>query len=91
MWLNIAMKTVKIAELKNHLSEHLRSVEAGDEIVVTDRDRPIAKIIPHSNAARRIRISEPKRPFASIRNKRFSPAKWKIRSTDLLLEERQKR
>lgn len=91
MWLNLAMKTVKIAELKNHLSEHLRSVEAGEEIVVTDRNRPIAKIIPHSKAERRIRISEPKRSFASIRNKRFAPAKWKIRSTDLLLEERQKR
>ena len=91
MWLNLAMKTVKIAELKNHLSEHLRSVEAGDEIIVTDRDRPIARIIPHSPDAKRLRISEPKRPFASVRSKRFAPAKWRIRSTDLLLEERQKR
>jgi prevent-host-death family protein len=91
MWLNMAMKTVKIAELKNHLSEHLRSVQAGNEIVVTDRDRPIARIIPHSPVNRRIRISEPKRSFASVRSKRFAPAKWKIRSTDLLLEERQKR
>lgn len=91
MWLNIAMKTVKIAELKNHLSEHLRAVEAGDEIVVTDRNRPIAKIIPHSRLERRLRISEPKRSFASVRDKRFPAAKWKIRSTDLLLEERQKR
>ncbi len=91
MWLNMAMKKVKIAELKNHLSEHLRSVEAGDEIIVTDRDRPIARIVPHSPVERRLRISEPKRSFASIRNKRFAAAKWKIRSTDLLLEERQKR
>ena len=91
MWLNIAMKTVKIAELKNHLSEHLRSVEAGEEIVVTDRNRPIAKIIPHSSVEKRLRFSEPKRSFESVRDKRFVPAKWKIRSTDLLLEERQKR
>lgn len=91
MWLNEAMKTVKIAELKNHLSEHLRSVEAGDEIIVTDRDRPIARIVPHTSVERRVRISKPKRPFASLRTKRFAPAKWKISSTDLLLEERQKR
>lgn len=87
----MAMKTVKIAELKNHLSEHLRSVEAGNEIIVTDRNRPIARIIPHAPVERRLRISEPKRSFASLRGKRFAPAKWKIRSTDLLIEERQKR
>ncbi|MGH2794931.1 MAG: type II toxin-antitoxin system Phd/YefM family antitoxin [Actinomycetota bacterium] len=85
------MKSVKIAELKNHLSEHLRSVEAGDEIVVTDRNRPIARIIPISPVEKRLRISEPKRSFESVRGKRFTPARWKIRSTDLLLEERQKR
>ena len=85
------MKKVKIAELKNHLSEHLRSVEAGDEIIVTDRDRPIARIVPHTAGERRVRISKPKRPFATIRGKRFAAAKWETSSTDLLLEERRKR
>lgn len=33
------MKQVKIAELENHLSEHLRAVERGAEIEVTDHDR----------------------------------------------------
>ena len=91
MWLNKVMKTVKIAELKNHLSEHLRAVEAGSEILVTDRDRPIARIVPHETRQRRLKISIPTRSFASLRNKRFSPAKWKVPSIDLLLEERQKR
>lgn len=85
------MKTVKIAELKNHLSEHLRAVEAGNELVVTDRNRPIARIMPYASGRRRVRISKPTRSFASLRAKRFPPAKWKMRSTDLLLEERQKR
>ncbi len=85
------MKSVKIAELKNHLSEHLRAVEAGAEIIITDRDRPIARIVPHTSADRRVRISKPKRSFASLRTKRFAPAKWKISSTDLLLEERRER
>lgn len=91
MWPNEAMKSVKIAELKNHLSEHLRAVEAGAEILVTDRDRPIARIVPHPAVEGRVRMIKPTRAFASLRAKRFAPAGWKINSTDLLLEERQKR
>jgi prevent-host-death family protein len=91
MWLNLVMKKVKIAELKNHLSEHLRAVEAGADLVVTDRERPIARIVPYAPSARGLRISQPSRSFASLRTKRFPPANWKARSTDLLLEERQKR
>lgn len=91
MWLNEAMKTVKIAELKNHLSEHLRAVEAGAEVLVTDRDRPIARIVPHSRAARRARVLRPKRAFSSVRRKRFPPARWRVPSLELLREERQQR
>lgn len=91
MWLNIAMKTVKIAELKNHLSEHLRAVEGGAELVVTDRDRPIARIVPHSRSDRRVRVKQPTRSFSTIRGKRYAPAKWRVNSTELLLEERQQR
>jgi len=40
------MKTVKISELKANLSAHLRLVSAGEEVVVCDRKRPIARIVP---------------------------------------------
>jgi prevent-host-death family protein len=40
------MKTVKISELKANLSAHLRRVSAGEEVVVCDRNRPIARIVP---------------------------------------------
>ena len=40
------MKSVNIAELKNHLSSYLNDVRAGAEIVVRDRETPIARIIP---------------------------------------------
>jgi prevent-host-death family protein len=40
------MKTVKISELKANLSAHLRRVTSGEEVVVCDRNRPIAKIVP---------------------------------------------
>jgi antitoxin (DNA-binding transcriptional repressor) of toxin-antitoxin stability system len=44
---NMVMKTVRIAELKARLSEHLRSVRKGRTLTVLDRDTPIARIIPY--------------------------------------------
>jgi prevent-host-death family protein len=85
------MRRVKIAELKDHLSEHLRSVERGSQLVVTDRDRPIARIVPVGGSGTLVRMKAPQRPFASIRAKRYAPARWKIRSLALLLEERRDR
>ncbi|MBI2217815.1 MAG: type II toxin-antitoxin system prevent-host-death family antitoxin [Candidatus Rokubacteria bacterium] len=40
------MKRVKIAELKNNLSRYLAQVQAGNTVIVLDRDRPVAKIVP---------------------------------------------
>lgn len=85
------MKRVKIAELKDHLSEHLRSVERGGEIEVTDRERPIARIVPVNPGGAPVRVRAPQRSFSSVRKKRYSAARWKIRSLDLLLEERRER
>jgi len=42
------MKRVKIADLKNSLSRHLEHVRAGGDIVVLDRDTPIARVVPFS-------------------------------------------
>ena len=43
---------VKIAELKARLSAYLRSVRAGDEIIVQDRDTPIARLVPYQEPMR---------------------------------------
>ena len=45
------MRTVGVAELKSGLSAHLASVKAGQELLVTDRGRPVAKIVPLSTIA----------------------------------------
>jgi len=42
------MKTTPVSELKATLSEQLARVKAGEEVVVTERGRPIAKIVPLS-------------------------------------------
>ncbi len=91
MWLDVAMKRVKIAELKDQLSRHLREVERGAEVEVTDRERPIARIVPVGRTGPPLVVLPPKRPFSSLRRKRYPPARWDVSSTDLLLEERQRR
>jgi len=40
------MKAVNIAELKNNLSLYLKKVRAGEEIIVADRNVPVARIVP---------------------------------------------
>jgi prevent-host-death family protein len=40
------MKTVNIGELRNQLSAYLRYVRNGEEVVIKDRDRPVARILP---------------------------------------------
>jgi len=87
----MAMRRVKIAELKDQLSRYLRAVERGAEVEVTDRDRPIARIVPASGQEPRLVVLPARRPFAALRRKRFAPARWPSGSTELLLEERQGR
>lgn len=85
------MIRVKIAELKDRLSRYLRAVERGAEVEVTDRHRPIARIVPADPDATPPGVVPPKRPFSSLRARRYRPARWGVNSTDLLLEERQRR
>ena len=40
------MRTAAISKLKATLSEFLGYVKAGEEILVTDRGKPIARIVP---------------------------------------------
>lgn len=84
------MKRIGIAELKDHLSEHLRAVEKGAEIEVTDRNRPIVRLVP-ADTGRTEAIRPAIRAFAEVRSRMFRPAGWKTPSLELLLEERKKR
>lgn len=43
---HMTMKTVGIADLKAHLSQHLRAVRKGRTLTVLDRDAPIARLVP---------------------------------------------
>jgi prevent-host-death family protein len=40
------MRSANIADLRNRLTQYLQEVRAGEEIIVRDRQRPIARIVP---------------------------------------------
>lgn len=41
-----SMKTVSVSKLKASLSEYLAKVKAGEEVLVTERGRAVAKLVP---------------------------------------------
>jgi len=43
--------TASVSDLKARLSEYLRSVRNGDEVVVTQHGRPIARVVPKDPVA----------------------------------------
>ena len=47
---HVTMNEVGIAELKARLSHYLQSVRRGHPVTVTDRERPIARIVPYEPA-----------------------------------------
>ena len=42
------MKTAAVSELKARLSEYLNQVKAGMEVLITDRGKPVARLVPVS-------------------------------------------
>jgi prevent-host-death family protein len=42
------MRSVNVAELKNRLSKYLSFAKSGEEVVIRDRNLPVAKLVPFS-------------------------------------------
>jgi prevent-host-death family protein len=43
------VRVVNIGDLKNNLSRYLSAVRKGEELVVKDRNKPIARIVPFAD------------------------------------------
>ena len=78
-----ARTTASVVELKARLSEYLRRVKAGSELVITERGLPIARVVPLDADTRRatredrlIRagVLRPGRP-GGVRKSRAAPLK----------------
>lgn len=48
------MKTATVSELKMSLSDYLKRVRAGEEVLVKDRGRPVARLVPVDPAGRSV-------------------------------------
>jgi prevent-host-death family protein len=80
---------IRIADLKNRLSEHLRKVRAGRTVTVLDRNTPIARIVPYEENGSSLVIRAPL-PGASLQGVPLPPPLRLRRDiVTLLLEERQ--
>ena len=71
------MSTVNLADAKSHLSHLLDQVEAGEEVVITRRGQPVARITL---------IEKPKRPIKALAEFRSRMPGWRKSSADLLRE-----
>jgi prevent-host-death family protein len=46
-------RTTSVVDLKARLSEHLRQVKSGHELIVTERGVPVARLLPLDDSERR--------------------------------------
>lgn len=45
------MQTTTVSQLKTSLSAYLRRVKAGEEVVITEHGRPVARLLPLASPA----------------------------------------
>ena len=93
------MTTATVSKLKASLSGYLRRVKAGEEVLVCERGRPIAKLVPVSKGdALPDHLAEMVRQgLARVGSRRLSRAFWSLprprdpkgRVLRALLEERE--
>jgi prevent-host-death family protein len=60
------MTRVSSSELKAKMGQYMRAVRAGQEVVVTDRDRPVARLVPFEAplGEQGVQVSQPRDPAA---------------------------
>lgn len=84
------MIPVNIAMLKAKLSYYLGQVKQGGEILVMDRNTPVARIVA-SSGAQSLVVTEAKKSPATLKNMKIRPTKKRTNSTELLREDRDRR
>jgi prevent-host-death family protein len=86
------MKRVGIADLKAHLSGHLREVKRGEVLLVMERGTPVARIIPTADRSSGLAFRPAARPLAESRRivGKLGPLEPSVDSLSLLLEDRKR-
>ena len=94
------MKTAAVSELKARLSEYLNRVKAGEEVLITSRGNPVARLLPVSRmkAGRETMANMEKRGLIKLGSGRLPQDFWGLPKPkdpagsvlQALLEEREK-
>ncbi len=83
---------VGVRELKNNLSRYLERVRAGDQVVVTDHGRPVARLTPMDAGTDRlaelVAAGVVQAPKDSTRHRPARRVRAKTTVSDLVLEQR---
>ena len=81
---------VGVRELRNNLSRYLDRVREGEEVVVTDRGRAIARVLPMTGERVLDRLIAEGKVRPALRPKRSAvrPIKAKGTVSDLVIEQR---
>jgi prevent-host-death family protein len=85
------MKKANISKIKAELSKYIKYAKAGEEVVIMDRDQPVAKIVG-VRAEAAIQIREPSidlKTLLAVTDKRTFDEKSDI--LDILLRDREDR
>ena len=69
------MESIALAEAKAHLSQVLDRVEAGEELVITRRGKPVARVVP---------VRQPVVPLPSLAAFRAQFPKMRRSSTEMI-------
>lgn len=86
------MISVKVGELRNHLSKYLKKVRQGMEVLISDRDTPIGRLVPYTKGKQEsFELIPPKRNEKSFAKFLGSDIELPVDPVQLLLEDRWKR
>ena len=82
------MNQIKISELKSQLSHYLRYVQQGEEIIVTERNRPVARVIPFLPLSTGLKIRPAKKSPKNLTKIKIPKTPQNTNSLSLLREDR---
>ena len=85
------MISANIATLKAKLSFYLGQVKRGHEVVVLDRNTPVAKVVPSRESRQDLIIIEAKKAARSLRKMPVRSIRRRLDSAALLRDERDRR
>jgi len=89
---DVVMKKVGVADLKAHLSGHLRAVKKGETLIVVERGTPVARVVPVADLRSGIVTRPPSRDLSTVKRtlKALPSLALPVSSLSILLEDRRR-